>query len=68
MADSDFVISQDQARKFARAIYADVISYMELHPDKFEEAIKESEETKSARADPNRNACRQESLFDKAAE
>ncbi|MCM1062749.1 MAG: hypothetical protein NC452_21110 [Eubacterium sp.] len=38
---ADIVISQEQAREFARAIYADIDDYVKSHQQEFEEFLAE---------------------------
>lgn len=68
MEDSAFVISQDQARTFARAIYADIMRYIELHPAEQERSSKEKEEKESEKESTTKNARGQKALSEKAAE
>lgn len=45
------LLSKEQARKFARAIYADIAEYVENHREELEQLLKEEAESEAVTDD-----------------
>ena len=43
MVQANIIIGQMQSRVFARAIYADIISYVKAHQEEYQKFVSESE-------------------------